>query len=148
MIELPLDLAQCLVVDLAVVTKLDHRESLRCDDRTLDLLVLEELAPSSRLAGIVGREMPAAITESRLEPVQERLVRRPVWTDPLDFVEARLVGDRPSEAASTAPGPMPSQPTCRRTNGSVSPWPTKDFEDGLRSIVTGIRRLGRSGGEE
>ncbi len=92
-IELPLDLAQCLVVDLAVVTKLDHRETLRCDDPALDLLVLEELlAPPSGLVGIVRREMPATIAQARLESIQEGLVRRPVRTDSPDLVKARLVG--------------------------------------------------------
>ena len=88
-----LDQAQRQVVDLAPIAQLDDGRPLRGDDPALDLLVLDALlAALGGLIGILGREVQGPITQARLEPVEERLVVRPVLASTVDLVETGLIG--------------------------------------------------------
>src|SRR6266545_4604210 len=68
-VELALDGAQRLIIDLAGVAQLDDRGALRIDHPQLNLLVLQALlAPLIGLPRILRREMSLAVQEARLEP--------------------------------------------------------------------------------
>src|SRR6476620_8582810 len=92
-VELALDRAKGLVVDLAPIAQLDDGGPLGGDDAALDLLVLDPLLAALRgLGWVLGREVLGPVPEARLEPVEQRLVGGPVGPTPRDLVEARLVG--------------------------------------------------------
>ena len=138
-VELALDLAEGVVVDLALVAQLDDGRALGADDAALDLLVLDPLlAALGRLVGVLGREVPRPVPEARLEPVEERLVGRPVRgrarsisSMPAWYAAARATVD------SSPSGSVPSQSAQRRTAGRVRPWPTS-----VTRITANVTRTG------
>ena len=81
-----------------------------------------------------------AIAQARLEPVEERLVPRPVLASALDLVESRLVGGGPGERRLVAVGldRRPTRPNAG-PSGSVSPWPTS-----VTRITAKVRKRIRS----
>src|SRR5205814_3256915 len=87
-IQLPLDLTQRGVVDLAPIAQLGDRGSLGIDDAALDLLVLDSLlAPLGCLLRILGREVLGSISQPRLEPVEQRKMARPAVSQARDLVQ-------------------------------------------------------------
>ena len=96
------------------VAKLDHGRALGRDDTALDLLVLDPLLVAlGGLVRVLGREVLRAVAKARLEPIEERLMPRPVLTSALDLVEPRLVRGGPGDRRLVAVGldPVPAAPS-------------------------------------
>ena len=76
------------------------------------------------LGGVLGREVLGRSSQARLEPVDERLVARPVQAGAFDLVEPGLVRGGPRDRRLVALEFDAVPAAQRSTAGRVSPWPT------------------------
>ena len=100
-----------------LIAKLDDGRPLRRDDAALDLLVLDALlVPLGGLIGILGGEVLGAVAQPRFEPVEERLVGRPLVARAFHLVQAGLVRSRSRDAS-----PRPRRALRRPKRPSAGP---------------------------